>query len=575
MYLRKYTDKRINKTYLSIARGYQNSEGKTRTAIVQYLGSLEELQKQYDDPIAHFKEVIKTMNEEEKNKDLPMNINLNKTEKLSTQKLITRKNFGYSAFSKIYHELDIPNFFKTKFSTLKISPNKLNNIFKFLVYGRLICPDSKKGTYENKDMFFENTDFSLKDVYRFLSYIEPKKDSLIKHIYDNSKEQYSRNTQCLYYDVTNYYFEIDEPDELRKKGVSKEHRPDPIVQMGLFQDAKGIPLSYKLFEGNTNDSVTMRPILSELQDNYDIKKVIVVADKALNSGNNIAYNLAMGNGYVFSQMVRGANPELKEYVLNQDGYTLKGDNYKIKSRIYPREIIITKKDGTKNKIRVDEKQVIFWSADYAKRAKAERQPSIDLAKELIGNVTKFNKKNSHSASKYVKNLVFDKSTGEIIENPKSRLSLDIDKISEEEKFDGYYAIVSSELDKTDEEIIDIYRELWKIEETFKITKSQLETRPVYVSRKEHIEAHFLTCFLALTLARMLQRKLNNKYSVSQILESLQKCNCSHIQENYWLFDYTDNILMDIGSELNINFDQKFMRLQDIKKILSETKKSST
>lgn len=575
MYLRKYTDKRINKTYLSIARGYQNSEGKTRTAIVQYLGSLEELQKQYDDPIAHFKEVINTMNEEEKNKDLPMNINLNKTEKLSTQKLITRKNFGYSAFSKIYHELDIPNFFKTKFSTLKISPNKLNNIFKFLVYGRLICPDSKKGTYENKDMFFENTDFSLKDVYRFLSYIEPKKDSLIKHIYDNSKEQYSRNTQCLYYDVTNYYFEIDEPDELRKKGVSKEHRPDPIVQMGLFQDAKGIPLSYKLFEGNTNDSVTMRPILSELQDNYDIKKVIVVADKALNSGNNIAYNLAMGNGYVFSQMVRGANPELKEYVLNQDGYTLKGDNYKIKSRIYPREIIITKKDGTKNKIRVDEKQVIFWSADYAKRAKAERQPSIDLAKELIGNVTKFNKKNSHSASKYVKNLVFDKSTGEIIENPKSRLSLDIDKISEEEKFDGYYAIVSSELDKTDEEIIDIYRELWKIEETFKITKSQLETRPVYVSRKEHIEAHFLTCFLALTLARMLQRKLNNKYSVSQILESLQKCNCSHIQENYWLFDYTDNILMDIGSELNINFDQKFMRLQDIKKILSETKKSST
>ena len=319
----------------------------------------------------------------------------------------------------------------------------------------------------------------------------------------------------------------------------------------------------------------MRPILSELQDNYDIKKVIVVADKALNSGNNIAYNLAMGNGYVFSQMVRGANPELKEYVLNQDGYTFKGENYKIKSRIYPREIIITKKDGTKKKIRVDEKQVIFWSADYAKRAKAERQPSIDLAKELIGNVTKFNKKNSHSASKYVKNLVFDKSTGEIIENPKSRLSLDIDKISEEEKFDGYYAIVSSELDKTDEEIIDIYRELWKIEETFKITKSQLETRPVYVSRKEHIEAHFLTCFIALTLVRMLQLKLNNKYSVNQILESLQKCNCSHIQENYWLFDYTDNILMNIGNELNINFDQKFMRLQDIKKILSETKKSST
>ena len=304
----------------------------------------------------------------------------------------------------------------------------------------------------------------------------------------------------------------------------------------------------------------------------EIKKVIVVADKALNSGNNIAYNISMGNGYVFSQMVRGANPELKEYVLKQDDYVHKGENYKIKSRIYPREIIITKKDGTKKKVRIDEKQVVFWSADYAKRAKAERQPAIDLAKELIGNVSKFNKKNSHSASKYVKNLVFDKNTGEIIENPKSKLSLDLDKIAEEEKLDGYYAIVSSELNKTDEEIIDIYRELWKIEETFKITKSELETRPVYVSRKEHIEAHFLTCFIALTLARMLQQKLESKYSVSQILESLQKCNCNHVQENYWLFDYTDEVLADIGNVLNINFDQKFMRLQDIKKILSDTKK---
>ena len=571
MYLNVMNNKKTGKTTLSIRRGYREN-GKVKHATVKNLGSLEDLLKQYSDPIAHFKEVVNQMNKDEKSKHLPLNINLSQTEKLFKDNISTRKNFGYSAFSKIYHELEIDNFFKTKFSTLKVSPNKLNNILKLLVYGRLICPDSKKGTYENKDMFFENTDFSLKDVYRFLSYIEPKKDELIKHIYDNSKEQYGRNTECLYYDVTNYYFEIDEPDELRKKGVSKEHRPDPIVQMGLFQDSKGIPLSYKLFEGNTNDSVTMRPILSELQDNYDIKKVIVVADKALNSGNNIAYNLAMGNGYVFSQMVRGANPELRDYVLEQKGYAYKGDNYKIKSRIYPREIIITKKDGTKKKIRVDEKQVIFWSADYAKRAKAERQPSIELAKELIGNVSKFNKKNSHSASKYVKNLVFDKVTGEIIENPKSKLSLDLDKIAEEEKYDGYYAIVSSEVDKTDGEIIDIYRELWKIEETFKITKSELETRPVYVSRKEHIEAHFLTCFISLTLARMLQQRLNGKYAVSQLLESLQKCNCSHIQENYWLFDYTDDILEDIGKELNINFNQKFRTLEYIKKSLAGTKK---
>ena len=573
MYLRKYTDKRINKTYLSIARGYQNQEGKTRTAIVQYLGSLDELQKQYDDPVNHFKEVIAKMNEEEKSKNLPMSIRLSKLEELSSE-VVNRKNFGYSAFSKIYHELGLDKFCLTKFSKIKVSPNKLNNILKLLVFGRLIFPDSKKSTYENKDTFFENTDFSLKDVYRFLSYIEPKKNELTKYIYDNSKEQYGRNTECLYYDVTNYYFEIDEPDELRKKGISKEHRPDPIVQMGLFQDALGIPLNYKLFEGNTNDAVTMRPILEELQEDYHIKKVIVVADKALNTGNNITYNLATGNGYVLSQKVRGSNPELKNFVLDENGYIYKGNDYKIKSRTYPREITITKKDGTKKKVRIDEKQVVFWSKDYAKRAKAERQPAIDLAKELIGNVHRFNKKNSHSASRYVKHLVFDAKTGEIIQ-AKSKLSLNLEKIEEEEKYDGYYAIVTSELDKTDEEIIDIYRELWRIEETFRITKSELEARPVYVSRREHIEAHFLICFIALVLVRLLQQRLDKKYSARQIIESLAKCNCSHVQENYWLFDYTDNVLEDIGNVLDINFKNKFMPLQEIKKILGDTKKVLT
>lgn len=572
MYLKKSKNNKTGRTYLYIADGYHDkTKGYTKTITVKSLGYLDVLEKEYDDPIAYFSKEVKKMNEEKKSQkfSVPLNISSN----ISISKNIQpSKNFGYSAFSKIYHELGIDKFLIHKFKHTNISEFKLNNILKLLVFGRLIFPDSKKGTYENKDMLFENTDFSLKDIYRFLSYIEPKKNELTKYIYDNSKEQYNRDTSCLFYDVTNYYFEIDDNDELRKKGVSKEHRPDPIVQMGLFQDSKGIPLNYKLFEGNTNDSVTMRPILSELQEEYNINRVIVVADKGLNTGNNIAYNVALGNGYVMSQRVRGANPELKDFVLNQDGYIQKGEDYKIKSRIYPREIIITKKDGSKKKVRIDEKQVIFWSRDYAKRAKVERQPAIDLAKELIGNVAKFNKKNSHSASKYVKNLVFDAKTGEIVENPKSKLSLDLEKIEEEEKYDGYYAIVSSELDKTDEEIIDIYRQLWRIEETFKITKSELETRPVYVSRKEHIEAHFLICFIALVLVRLLQERLDKKYSAGKILESLQKCNCSHIQENYWLFDYTDDVLADIGKELNINFDQKFMRLQDIKKILADTKK---
>ena len=576
MYLNIMKNKKTGRTSLSICRGYRDENGKVKHSTVQTLGLLENLEKEYDDPIAHFKEVVKKMNEEEKIANQPINIKLNKNEHLE-ENTNNRKNFGYAALSKIYHELEINKFLVNKFKSRKFSEFKINNIMKLLIFSRALFPESKKSTFENKNIFFENNDFSLAEVYNTLTYIEPIKNELQKHIYNKIQEQYKPNNECVFYDVTNYYFEINEPDELRKKGVSKEHRPNPIVQMGLFMDSLGLPMCYKLFEGNTNDCLTLRPMIQELQKNYNIGKVIVVADKGLNTGNNIAYNLAIGNGYVMSLSVRGANADLRNYILSEDNYVYnENKTYKKKSRIYPREITITKKDKNGKVIRIkkniDEKQVIFWSADYAKRAKAERQPAIDKAKDLIGNVQKYNKKNCVGASKYVKHLVFDKNTGEIIE-AKSQLSLDEDKILEEEKLDGYYIIVSSELDKSDSEIIDIYRGLWRIEETFKVTKSELDARPVYVSRNEHIEAHFLTCFIALVLSRILQYKLDRKYSVKQILESLSKCNCTNIQENYYLFDYYDTILKDIGNATNIDFSIKNINLQDIKKILGTTKKS--
>ena len=202
----------------------------------------------------------------------------------------------------------------------------------------------------------------------------------------------------------------------------------------------------------------------------------------------------------------------------------------------------------------------------------ERQPAIDKAKDLIGNVQKYNKKNCYGASKYVKHLVFDKKTGEIVE-AKSKLQLDEEKIAEDEKYDGYYMIVTSEMNKTEDEIIEIYRGLWRIEETFKITKSELHSRPVNVSRKDHIESHFLTCYIALVIGRILQLKLDRKYSVGKILESLGKCNCSSSYENYYLFNYYDDVLKDLGNLLNINFALKNRSLQDIKKNLATSKKN--
>ena len=575
MYLNIMNNKKTGKTRLSIRRGFRDKDGKVKNITIQNLGDLKDLKKIYEDPLAHFKEVVKQMNDEEKNNSKPLTVTIDKNEELElgTDNI---KNFGYSALSKIYHELEIDKFLISKFKARNFSEYKINNIIKLLVFARCLFPDSKKSTYENKDIFFENTDFSLKEIYNTLTYIEPFKESLQSYIYDHIQEQYKPNNECIFYDVTNYYFEIDDNDDFRKKGVCKEHRPNPIVQMGLFMDSLGLPMCYGLFPGNTNDCLTLKPMVQKLQKNYSIGKVIVVADKGLNTGKNIVYQKAIGNGYVMSLSVRGANKELKDYVLNEDGYVYnKEKTYKKKFRRYPREIEYTKTINgkeVKTKTTVDEKQVVFWSADYAKRAKAERQPAIDKAKDLIGNIRKYNKKNCYGASKYVKHLVFDKNTGEIIE-AKSQLSLDEDKIAEEEKLDGYYMIVSSEMEKTDDEIIDIYRGLWRIEETFKVTKSELEDRPVYMSTKEHIEAHFLTCYLALVLCRVLQYKLDKKYSVEKILESLGKSNCYNIEENIYRFNYYDEVLADIGSIINIKYSLKNRTLQDIKKILGMTKKS--
>ena len=232
MYLNIMNNKKTGKTTLSIRRGYREN-GKVKHSTVQTLGSLEDLKSKFEDPIAHFKEVVRRMNEEERTSNSPISISIDKNERLN-ENTDNTKNFGYVALSKIYHELEIDKFIKRKFQSRNFSEYKINNIMKLLVFARALFPDSKKSTYENKDIFFENTDFSLQEVYNALSYIEPFKDSLQSYIYDHIQEMYKPSNDCVFYDVTNYYFEIDDNDNFRKKGVCKEHRPNPIVQMGLF-----------------------------------------------------------------------------------------------------------------------------------------------------------------------------------------------------------------------------------------------------------------------------------------------------------------------------------------------------
>ena len=553
-------------------RGYWDPvTKKVRHKSIKSLGYLDELEKQYPDPVAHFKQVATDMTRQEAEASSPVAITLKRDERLESG-ADSRKNLGYAALSAIYHELGLDVFFTNRARALKKAGYSVNAIMKLLIYSRILDPASKKRTFDRRGDYFEKFDFSLEDVYRCLTFANTFGGDLQRHLHNVITKRYGRRTETVYYDVTNYYFEIDEQDNLRKKGVSKEHRPDPIVQMGLFMDADGIPLSYGLFPGNTNDCETLLPMLAETKEAYGIGRAIIVADKGMNTSVNIASCVLGGYGYVFSQTVRGGNKELKQYVLNEEGYKWIGDDYKKKSRLYPREITVKDIRGKEKKIRVDEKQVAFYSRDYDRRAKADRAQAVQKARDMELNPAKYNRATSYGAAKYMKNLAFDKKTGEILAQGGNMPVFDEAKLAQEEMYDGYYVIVSSEFKKSDDEIIELYRGLWRIEESFRITKNDFEARPVYLSRHERINAHFLICFVALVVARLLQKRLGGKFSIASIADSLSKASCTKLEENWYVQDYSDDIIAALKDEFGIDLSRKYLQLGDIRKILGATKK---
>lgn len=574
MFLAKNYSKKTGRTYLQIVHGYRDKQGKSKRKVIQSIGYLDELEKKYDDPIEHFTQIVKQMEFERlENKQITISFDANSKIDRNSE---NRKNYGHIVFSKVYHELQLDRFFNNKQRHEKFKFNS-NSIMKVMTFARLLYPCSKKATVEIKERFFDKADFDLDDVYDCLTHFNKIALEAQKFIHEQIVQQYKRKTDLIYYDVTNYYFEIDRPDDFRKKGYSKEHLPNPIVQMGLALDRQGIPISYRLFEGNTHDSQTLMPVLKEIKRQYQTKRIIVVADKGLNSGDNIAFNTVLGDGYVYSQSVRSASEAFKSYVLDDEGYTWIGNDYKRKSRVIPTEINVTVgkyKNGKskKKKFQIDQKQVIFYSRKYAERSKRQREAIIAKAIDIIANPSKYQKTTSYGAADYIANIEFDKTTGEVL-NTEKKLYLDQEKIKQDEQLDGYYAIITSELDESDDNIIEMYRGLWKIEESFKITKSNLDARPIYLSRKDHINAHFLICFIALVIARIVEIRLNNKYTIEKILKTLRKVSCSHMDANHYLFDYANEVTDDINDVFNLNIGQKVMTLGEIKKNFGMVKKS--
>lgn len=571
-------------TLLTFTIGYREN-GKVKHKNIETIGYLEDLKKQYDDPIAHFKEIAKQRTNDEINELVIKNLSSKQIDPNSKT-----KNLGYCILKKLYNELDLKSFFQSK--QLKYNMDyDFNSIFEFLIYSRIMFPASKLDSFNNKDIFFDDFDFSLNDLYRSLDYFASFKDSLLTHLWNQTKDKYSRDASTSYYDCTNYYFEISYNDEdlidefgnvlqkgYRKKGPSKENRKDPIIGLGLLMDKTGIPLSYNLYPGNESEKLTLRPTIKKTKNHFGIERTIVVADRGLNTSDNTLFIAGKNDdehtnhdGYVYGQSVLSADKEFKDWVLNQDGYVideLQEDNetiyFKHKSRIFAKQVQIMRDGKRTNKSTIYQKQMIYYSQKYADKQKYERNLVIAKAKDLINNPGKYTRATSIGAAGFINNIDYNKETGEVIAKD---LSLNETKINELEQFDGYYSIVTSELKMSDKQLRDTYRGLWKIEETFKITKSDLKTRPVYVWTKESIEAHFLTCFVSLVMLRLLQKRTNDEFSPKEIIDSLKNYNSAKINHDIYLQNFRNEIIESLEKQFNLDLSHQFLELKKIKSML--------
>lgn len=599
MYLVPLVEKKTGRTLLNYYEK-QRVDGEYKAVFVERIGYLDEFADLYEDPIAHFRQEAKGRRSEAKT-----TVEISFCERFGDDELggdpgepgkaDRTLNYGMLALSKLYHQLDIHSFVNNRRRYTKASFNH-NHILQMLVYGRILFPSSKFNTWRNRGRLIGPMDFSEDDVYRSLPFFTGHRTALLQHLHKKVGGLYGRDTTLMYYDVTNYYWESDEEDGLRRRGVSKEWRKTPIIQMGLLMDSEGLPVTYGLFAGNTNDSLTLSPMMGEVGEELgQDASVVYVADKGMMSGENRAEVIIGRNGYVFSNSIRGTKTTraTRKWMLDPAGYVPSADGQsRHKSRVWPTWITVEDRStGRPAKVKINERQVSFWSYKYQQRARHERNRAIEKAIER-GSVF-----NSHGANRYFAKEAYDPKSGEILADVKVGRYLDEELIRAEEEMDGYYLICTNvvgteagdppikgtsrfrsdnmlQLDRpvTDLDVIDIYRGLWKIEETFKITKSQLRARPVFVRKEEHIEAHFLTCFIALLLLRLLEKNVQEEIPASQIVESLRKAQLVEISPGIYSSAYCDAVIKRIGKALVLDLWRKNYSKGGLRELAAATKR---
>lgn len=429
------------------------------------------------------------------------------------------KWFAPCVLDPVFSALGLDEFFASVKHNSKIQYD-LQGIVRLLTYGRILDPASKIATMRQNEKYYQPPVKSSNEdnVYDALDVIYENKQKIIQRMNTCISRGIGRNTSTIFYDVTNFFFEVEDPDEdlldedgnlvekgLRQMGVSKENRKQPIVQMGLFLDNNGIPISIEMFPGNTLDHLTFRTAMKNTIDTLNLNRFILIADRGMYNGTNMCHVLDQGDGYIVSKSIKKSQKKEREWILDQDGYTVMSPDFRYKSRVVTRTV--KAEDGSKRKIQ--EKVVVYWSKAFYARETHENQSFISFIEKLKQNPNGFRvtAAQSRSLKKFLRKDVLNKATGEVLDSKKLLAMIDDKKLSEFNDLMGYYQIVSSELDMPDLEIIDKYHGLTRIEDQFREMKGTLETRPIWVKTKEHIQAHLLTCFMALTMMRVIQHKL--------------------------------------------------------------------
>lgn len=552
------------RVYVQIIDGvYSRKTKKVKQTVYKKLGYLDELEKDYKDPIAYFKDWCKKENQRLKGRDYePI------PEKTSF------KNLGYFPFKQLYKQLLVGKIVNNfQFLIGDEGRYKLSDVFEPLVYSRILNPTSKLETYDSfLDTLVHEFKFSKAQMYEAIELLGQDNGAIFEGMRLMMGDHYRVNLSNVYFDATNFYFEIDKPNDLAKLGPSKENRKNPIIGLGLLLDGDSIPLDYYIYPGNESEIPVARKVLKEMKEKNDIKgKVIRIADKGINCGDNIADAYLAGDGYIFSQSVRGAKGEVKDFILNEKGYKeIKDEHgeviYKIKSRIdYEAEITVTDINGKKKRVNIPQKQIVFWSRDYSIKAKVERDRALVKTDKQLKLESIYKRDKYGHTSKYVNEDFIDEE-GNIVDVEKIK-SLNEEKIAYDESLDGYYLIVTSELKEKDDTIIEAYKTLWEIEESFRIMKSQLKTRPVYHSNLNAIRGHFLICITALFFIKMVEKKkLKGKLSPSQLVRSLRKYTATKLSDDKYQLHYYDENLNILSQYYSKKLNQHYKTEKEIKEI---------